>query len=40
MARSTGQAIMGYESAGLNMRLVITALLTEVLHSFALALTH
>ena len=26
---------MGYESTGLNMRLVIRALLTEVAHSFS-----
>jgi len=32
---STGEAIMGYESTGLNMRLVIRALLTEVAHSLS-----
>ena len=32
---STGEAIMGHESTGLNMRLVIRALLTEVAHSFS-----
>ncbi|HLN00777.1 MAG TPA: hypothetical protein VK335_15925 [Bryobacteraceae bacterium] len=32
---SAGEAIMGYESTGLNMRLVIRALLTEVALSFS-----
>lgn len=32
---SAGEAIMGYESTVLKMRLVIRALLTEVAHSFS-----